>query len=196
MKLANSIQEHRDLQHWFDQQLSELPYPDSARNRLACACFDMVLEHYKAITELVYLRLPGSAFSLSRSLFESCVRGIWLHRCATENEISRYERDKFGKRMHELITDIEHTEGFESKTFSKTQGQTWGTLNSLTHSGYEQLGRRFNGNIQEPSYAESDQMIILNHAKALALITVYMISLVSENTELQKAVDAKVEQGI
>lgn len=196
MTLANSIQEHRDIQRWFDQQLSELPYPNSARNRLACACFDMVLEHYKAITELLNLRLPGSAFSLSRLLFESCVRGIWLHRCATENDIGRYERDKFGKKMYELIADVEKTDGFESKTFSKTQGKTWGTLNSLTHGGYEQLGRRFNGNIQEPSYAESDQMIMLDHAKALALIAVYMVSLVSENTELQKAVVAKVEQDL
>ena len=196
MALANSIQEHRDIQRWFDQQLSELPYPNSARNRLACACFDMVLEHYKAITELLNLRLPGSAFSLSRLLFESCIRGIWLHRCATENDIGRYERDKFGKKMYELIADVEKTDGFESKTFSKTKGKTWGTLNSLTHGGYEQLGRRFNGNIQEPSYAESDQMIMLDHAKALALIAVYMVSLVSENTELQKAVAAKVEQDL
>ena len=155
MKLANSIQDHRDLQRWFDQKLSELPYPNTARNRLACACFDMVLEHYKAITELLDLRLPGSALSLSRLLFESCVRGIWLHRCATENDIGRYERDRFGKKMHQLIADIEQTEGFESKTFSKAQVQTWGTLNSLTHSGYEQLGRRFIGNIQQPSYEEA-----------------------------------------
>lgn len=196
MTLANSIQEHRDIQRWFDQQLSELPYQNSARNRLACACFDIVLEHYKAITELLNLRLPGSAFSLSRLLFESCVRGIWLHRCATENDIARYERDKFGKKMYELIADVEKTDGFESKTFSKVQVKTWGTLNSLTHGGYEQLGRRFNGNIQEPSYTESDQMIMLDHAKALALIAVYMVSLVSENTELQKAVVAKVEQDL
>ena len=161
---------------------------------MACACFDMVLEHYKAITELINLRLPGSAFSLSRLLFESCIRGVWLHRCATDQDVSRYERDKFDKKMFELIADIEKTEGFESKMFSKAKAQTWKSLNSLTHSGYEQLGRRFNGNIQEPSYTESDQINMLNHAKALAFIAVYMVSLVSENSVLQKAIDAKVEQ--
>jgi len=194
MKLADSIRENRKLQRWFDCQLSELPYPNSARNRLACACFDMVLEHYKAITELVNLSLPGSAFSLSRLLFESCVRGVWLHRCATDNDVSRYEGDKFNKKMHKLIADFEQTDGFETKTFSRAQALTWGTLNSLAHSGYAQLGRRFNGDIQEPSYSESDQVIMLNHAKALAFIGVYMVSLVSENSELQNSMDAKVEQ--
>lgn len=196
MKLADSIQEHRKLQLWFDQQLSEVPYPNSPRNRLACACFDMVLEHYKAITELINLRLPGSAFALSRLLFESCVRGIWLHRCATEKDVDRYQRDKLDKKMFELIADVERTEGFEEQTFSKAKAKTWKPLNSLTHSGYEQLGRRFNGNIQEPSYSDSDQMIMLNHAKALAFISVHMVSLVSDNAELQTAIDAKVERGL
>lgn len=196
MELADSIQEHRKLQRWFDQQLGELPYPGSSRNRLACACFDMVLEHYKAITELMNLRLPGSAFALSRLLFESCIRGIWLHRCATDNDLSRYERDKLDKKMFELIADVEKTEGFEEKTFSKAKAQTWKSLNSLTHSGYEQLGRRFKGNIQAPSYSDSDQMLMLNHAKALAFISVHMVSLVSDNSELQKVIDAKVEQDL
>lgn len=194
MKLADSVREHRELQRWFDEQLSQVPYPNSPRNRLACACFDMVLEHYKAITELINLRLPGSAFSLSRLLFESCVRGVWLHRCATEQDVSRYERDKLNKKMFELIADVDKTEGFEGNVFSKAKDQIWKSLNSLTHSGYEQLRRRFNGNIQEPSYSEPDQIIMLNHAKALAFISVYMVSLVSGNPELQKAIDAKVEQ--
>jgi hypothetical protein len=196
MKLVDSVQEHRQLQRWFDQQLSELPYPNSSRNRLACACFDMALEHYKAITELINLRLSGSEFSLSRLLFESCVRGVWLHRCATEQDVSQYERDRLNKKMFELIADVEKTDGFEGKSFSKAKAQTWKPLNSLTHSGYEQLGRRFNGNIQEPSYSESDQIIMLNHAKALAFISVYMVSLVSGNSELQKAIDARVEQDL
>jgi len=196
MELADSIQEHRKLQLWLDHQLSDVSYPNSARNRYASACFDMVLEHYKAITELINLRLPGSAFALSRLLFESCVHGIWLHRCATERDLDRYQRDKFDKKMLVLIADVEKTEGFEEHTFSKAKAKTWKLLNSLTHSGYEQLGRRFNGDIQEPSYSDSDQMIMLNHAKALAFISVNMVSLVSDNAELQKAIDAKVEKGI
>ncbi|MFC3853990.1 DUF6988 family protein [Salinispirillum marinum] len=121
MRIANNVQEHRKLQRWFDQQLSELPYPNSSRNRLACACFDMVLEHYKAITELINLKLPGSAFSLSRLLFESCIRGVWLHRCATDGDLIRYERDKLDKKMFALIADVEETEGFEDKIFSKAK---------------------------------------------------------------------------
>lgn len=196
MKLADSVREHRELQRWFDQHLSQLPYPNSPRNCLACACFDMVLEHYKAIAELINLRLPGSAFALSRLLFESCVRGVWLYRCATEHDVNRYERDKLNKKMYELIADVDETEGFEGNVFSKAKDQTWTSLNSLTHSGYEQLRRRFNGNIQEPNYSEPSQIIMLNHAKALAFISLYMVSLISGNSELQKAIDAKVEQGL
>ncbi len=93
--------------------------------------------------------------------------------------------------MHELIADVEKTEGFESQVLSKAKSRTWKPLNSLTHSGYQQLARRFNGNVQEPNYSDSDQFLLLNHAKALALLAVHMVALVSENAELEKAVSAK-----
>ena len=59
----------------------------SDRNQISGACFEIAIEHHRAIIILINEKTIGSAFALSRCVFESCVRGVWLWKCASDDEI-------------------------------------------------------------------------------------------------------------
>ncbi len=154
----------------------------------------MALEHYKAIVQLINLRLTGSAFALARCVFESYIRGAWLYLCASEKELEKYQKDTLRmKKMDLLIEDVERNEDFQSGVLSRAKSATWKDLNGFTHSGYQQLSRRFTGNVQSPQYDDQDIVLVIKHATALAFLSVHMVAQVAGNSELDGRLDQKAK---
>lgn len=98
----------------------------------------------------------GSAFALSRSIFESMFRGVWFVLCATDAHLEYFERndelplDTSGKRMNmtSMATAIDAATGADpsdpaDQFFKDLKDRGWKALCSYTHSGLLQLGRRF-----------------------------------------------------
>ncbi|WP_242674590.1 DUF6988 family protein, partial [Marinobacter halodurans] len=147
---------------------------------------------YKAIVQLVNLRLTGSAFALARCVFESYIRGAWLYLCASENELEKYQKDTLRmKGMGLLIEDLERNDDFQSGILSRAKSATWKDLNGFTHSGYQQLSRRFTDNIQSPQYDDREIVLMIKHATALAFLSVHMVAQVAGNSELDGRLDQK-----
>ena len=77
MKIYDKIRKSEALIQWMDQKIDGLEISSEDRTMISAACFDVALEHQKAIVLLIANKLVGSAF-LVRILFEAYIRGLWI----------------------------------------------------------------------------------------------------------------------
>jgi hypothetical protein len=118
------------------------------------------IEHHAAILLLLRSRLIGSGFALVRSVVEILVRGVWMTTCATDAQVKKFrEQDKLDLSFGEMSDAIDKACGIDF--FHDFKTKSWATLNSYTHTGILQLGRRFTGDNLEPSYKEGEQIEVL-----------------------------------
>jgi hypothetical protein len=118
------------------------------------------IEHHAAILLLLRSGLIGSGFALVRSVVEILVRGVWMTACATDAQVKKFrEQDKLDLSFGEMSDAIDKACGIGF--FHDFKTRSWDTLNSYTHTGILQLGRRFSGDRLEPSYTDGEQIEVL-----------------------------------
>jgi hypothetical protein len=135
--------------------LTGTKFPSNPRNDLVYAYIAIVLEHQGAIIELIKLKRDGSALTLLRPQVEAAFRGLWVNQIASEIEINcigQHGEEPF-PRFRDMAKKLDDAYG--SDGWLLIFADDWATLNGFTHSGLEQLGRRFqsNGNIA-PNYPD------------------------------------------
>jgi hypothetical protein len=139
-------------------QLQITAFPSNPRFDLVLAYVAIALEHQHAIINLVGLRLIGSALALFRPQVETTFRGLWVNLIASDeqvNAISHNGEEPF-PRFRQMATELDTQ--YRADGWLARFADRWASLNGYTHSGLEQLGRRFrdDGNIA-PNYP--DEMI-------------------------------------
>jgi hypothetical protein len=169
---------------WIDEHSKEIDIPGEVRPMLAAGCFDMVLEHQAAIATLTKMELHGSAHALLRVMAESLFRGMYLARCAREDELSSYQRDEFRKSMEQIVRAIETALGDSNKVLSAIVESQWEAFCSFTHTGYKQITRRYTGALLKPDYPESEVIHALRFAGLIGLIAVMELATLSNNLSL------------
>jgi transcriptional regulator with XRE-family HTH domain len=188
MEIAQLLSKSEELTDWIYITLQNLEVKGDIRSRFAIACLDVALEYREAIVLLVSRQMYGAAFALVRSLFESYVRGVWLHRCALDTEIEAFRKDKLGKAFNSLIQDIENLKGekggFDSGILSRLKKQGWKAMNGYTHSGFQHIIRRMKQDTIELNYAEDEILEALECANTLGLFCVLEIAFLSTDTQL------------
>lgn len=137
-------------------ELQHTQFPSNPRLNLVYAYLAIALEHQHAILNLTALRLHGSAFALFRPQVETGFRGLWANLCATEEQIAGIAKrgEEPFPHFRAMADELEHA--YDSGGWLASFASHWSTLNGYTHSGLEQLGRRFgeDGNLQ-PTYSEA-----------------------------------------
>jgi hypothetical protein len=138
-------------------------YVRQNKNLLLMAYMDIALEHHEAIQLLVKAQLYGSAFALTRSLFDTIFRALWINACATENQIEEIiNRDdaKF-PRMGDMIAAID--ERYSTDVFfTSLKKRSWAAMCSYAHSGLLQITRRFTDDEVKPNYGDGEILEVLN----------------------------------
>jgi hypothetical protein len=136
--------------------LSTHTYPNDARTLMVAGLLSTMIEHHRAMLQLISKGLVGSSFSLARSIVESMYRGLWLNACATPQQIQSFDTDdKFPVNMTDMSKAIDAAytaHGF----FEDLKNRGWAALCSYAHSGMLQLGRRFTGDKVKPNYDEQE----------------------------------------
>jgi len=183
MKISDKIQKSEALIQWMNQKIDGLEISSEDRTRISAACFDVALEHQKAIVLLIANKLVGSAFSLVRILFEAYIRGLWIGKCATDKEIEDFKKNKLEKTFGTLIQEIEQEDGFQEGVLSKGKAANWKAMNSYTHSGFFQSVRRFKEKTIEANYDEEEVIDILGFSDAIGMLTALQIALMAGNVE-------------
>jgi hypothetical protein len=130
------------------------PYTDTLRNIVAIGLIDQMIEHHEAMVMLIRAGKIGSAFALSRSIFESTFRGVWFALCATDAQLEYFAQsdqlplDASGNRMNmtSMATAIDAATGADpsdpaDQFFKDLKDRGWKALCSYTHSRYAHVKR-------------------------------------------------------
>jgi hypothetical protein len=138
---------------------------------MAGALFDQVHEHHKAVHLLLKNSFNGSALSLVRPMFETFVRGFWLRRCAPDQAIEKFKKDKLELKFELLIDEIEKQPDYRRAVLSKIKKQAWKTMCSYAHGGFHQAVNRLTSGFIQPRYAEGAKVEVVNFSSAVALLS-------------------------
>jgi hypothetical protein len=152
--------------------LSRYEYADDLRTVLVAGSIDQMIEHHEATLQLIRSGKIGSAFALARSIFEGLYRGAWILMCATDAELGRFKKeDKLPRKMPELAKALDAKAELGS-FFVDLLDRGWRALNSYTHTGLLQLGRRFTGHKLEPAYSDGEIVEITTATTTCVLLLV------------------------
>lgn len=173
-----------DLIHWIDDHTAGLSLPADERSQLAIGCFDVVLEHQAAIALLHSSHLYGSMLALLRVLSEALVRGLWLHACASETELSKFKVGRLDKTFDALVKEYEKKIGTPSGVLSNFKLTAWPQLNDFTHTGFIQVSRRHKPGRVEANYPDQDLKSALGVAGALGLVAAGQLIALAERSDL------------
>ena len=189
-----SIEHSEKLIQWIDSKIDGLTFVSDDRSRIVAGCFDIALEHQKAIIILLARQMYGSAFSLLRLLFEAYVRGLWLQHCANENEIEKLKNGRIDKTFGNLIKDIEKNEGYQGGVLSKAKKAGWNKTNCFTHSGFSQVVRRNTESSIEPNYDSEEIKEAMDFTNAIGLLTSLELSFLTKNEALSLEILEKTKE--
>ncbi|PHQ25703.1 hypothetical protein CLH62_08845 [Marinobacter guineae] len=173
-----------ELHEWIAERLDGLEMPGGTRASLSISCHDLVIEHHLGIAVLARGKIYGSAFALVRSVFEAFVRGVWLRHCATDSEILKYQSDKLNLNFGHLVTAVEAVPGFGDGVLSGLKANSWSAMNSYTHGGALQSGRRFSGNSVEPNYEAEEIEEVIRLSGTFALMAFQQIAIEAGRIDL------------
>lgn len=127
------------------------------------------IEHHAAILLLIHANLIGSAFALLRSSVEILVRGVWFTTCANSAQVKRFrDEDKIDPTFGEMSDAIDKACGIEF--FHDFKERAWTALNSYTHTGILQIGRRFTEERLEPCYEDAEIIEVIRTATISILL--------------------------
>lgn len=185
-ELSQAITKSKELSNWISQNIDGLPMVSERRSRLAAACLHLAFDHHDAIILLTERAIYGSAFALLRLIFEAYVRGSWLQLCASETDLDKFENDKLERDFASLISDLEKPDAFRVGVLSRAKQDSWGLLNSFTHSGYHHVRRRYTESAIEANYPEHDIVAALYFADAVALMSTSTLSIVAGDNEVAR----------
>jgi len=192
--MQDLIAKSESLIQWLDRTLNGIKIKADVRSKLAAGCLDTALEHQKAIVLLVAKQLYGSAYALIRVLYESYIRGIWLHRCASDEEVNSFRHGKIKKQIGELIQEIEKIDGFEGGVLSSIKNASWGSMNSYTHSGNLQAVRRLTEHTIESNYEPKEIEEVINFVNAMSFQVAIAITILGGTQEVAAVLLSKAEE--
>lgn len=179
---------------WLDEcssHIDEAVLDNYTRNRVSAALLHLALEHHGAIQVLVSYTpsaLNGSAAALLRPQFEAYIRGVWFHRCASENDIEKYIGGAEPQRINDLISAIETLPGYEEGLLKATKKEVWGIMCGLTHGGSSQVASRSSATEIAGKYTDNQVRGILNWACSMTLLVSVAFANLLGNNEMENEI--------
>jgi len=163
-----------EIASWIEQKSYKLDLLSSPRTKISSTCFLIALEHHQAILLLISQDAPfhTSAFTLIRSVFETYIRGLWLLKCASDEELNNFIQGSPPPAFQKLINSIETACGFDIKHFTDIRSQSWSIMCDYTHTGDQQIRKWNNLDTIEPNHSDKEVKELLIFTSALALLSV------------------------
>ena len=151
MPLAGRLSQAKDLGIWLHKRTTERNFPAELRGQTALAILQLTEDIADAIIVLLDAQMPGPALSLARPLFEGYVRGYWLLKFASDEQIPEFIAGKcpnFGGLLAAIPKDAESGGAWIHANSAKNLTN----FHDLTHGGSEHVKRRIGGDSVEPRY--------------------------------------------
>jgi hypothetical protein len=151
-------------------------YTDEEYSTVVVGFIAQGIEHHEALILLTRSGLTGSAFALVRSIVEGLARGVWFTVCANQTQVLKFRNeDQIDQTFGEMSDAIDAQCGIDF--FHDFKDRSWKTLNSYTHTGILQIGRRFTGHDLVPSYRDSEitEMMRVSTTCILLIVRPYLV---------------------
>lgn len=139
------------------------------KSYLAMAYLNLALDHREALLLLVQASAFASATALQRSLLEAAITGVWIHSCATDDEVDRILRierppPNFDKMAQKLRASHQLGEWFEIFR------NHYKIFNDYTHGHNRQISRWLSSGSAGPRYDVSQMIETLHHSDLVGLV--------------------------
>ena len=154
--------------------LLDAKQPTTKRGLLTTALSQIAIQHTSSQRILIEIDHHVSALALVRLTFESLVRSIWTHHCASDEwikqmtspmEPGRLEEPIMGPPMESMLQSIDKVEPpYIGQMLRELKERTWQPMNSYVHGGSRAIA-------QVLSNSSPQQLIsVLRNANGLALM--------------------------
>jgi hypothetical protein len=143
-ELAAAIANARRFHEFAWKAGPEKGAPNAVRMQTFGGFLTTLFEHHDSTVLLLETGSNnGSGFALIRVLVETFHRGLWLYCCASDAQVNEIRAG--GKPYPKFIDMTQQVDRALGSTGTlELGGPAWGSLCGFTHTGIEQLSRRFN----------------------------------------------------
>ena len=156
MSLPQAISQTKDLSIWLREKTNDRGIPVNRRSQTGLCLLQLSLDVADAIVILLEKNLRGPAWALARPLFESYVLGIWILKCASDENIDQFldngRRPKFSK----LLKAIDNQAKPHADWIRETERANMRHFHDFTHGGIQHVRRRITEDSVEPNYPEQE----------------------------------------
>ncbi|HEY3770866.1 MAG TPA: hypothetical protein VGN44_19490 [Candidatus Angelobacter sp.] len=147
-------------------------FQDDSRTVTVIGFISVLIEHQESVLLLVMHDKAGSASALVRPVVEGAFRALWFNLPASDEEVKKFnEKDKIDLEFGEIATALDNAYGIGS-FFQNFKTATWKHLNSYTHGGMHQIGRRFVKHEVINNYSERELYEITTTVTTIVLMAV------------------------
>lgn len=166
----------------------------SNRLRVAIALLHLSIEHHQGVHVLVSQGLVGSALALLRPQFETYVRGVWFHHCASDKQIADFLKGVEPPGVGKLIGAVEKVEGFNCGTLGELKKSIYDNLCDFTHGGATQVKGRNSMDEVVSNYLPGHLIGVLEASLVLSLHAAIAIATAAEDVALSNQLLQKYEE--
>lgn len=157
MNLDQILRIAQELSMWIHERINEKEVLEQDGLKLLQQSQDLC----DAVRILIESNLRGPAHTLARPMFDAFVRGVWLFKCASDDDIEKFlTNDVPGNDR--LLREIEKINEPLGAWIKKTSELNRNDFNDLTHGGIQHVKRRSGNNSIEPNYPD-EELIRLMH---------------------------------
>jgi hypothetical protein len=151
--------------------LAKHGYPDDYRTATVIGFISVLVEHQESHLMLVQEK-PGSAFALLRPIVEGAYRAMWINLPATDAEVERFDKkDEIKLTFEEIAVALDNAYGM-GDYFQDLKTRAWKILNSFTHGGMQQIGRRFIKHEVANNYSDEEKYEMTTTATTTVLLAI------------------------
>lgn len=175
---------------WIRLQLSELAIDECLRNRVSASCFAISHEHHRALLSLLLMKPPAtaSAFALVRPQFEAYARGMWLWRCATDQEVEGFRTAGTLPKTSRMMNDLAATEAFEGIDLRDTYRNHWSFMCAYVHTGVQQVSRWSEGPMISSSYSDQEVLQVIHFSEKISVFTGLAVAVLAGAGEVARRI--------
>jgi hypothetical protein len=152
--------------------LAKHGFPDDYRTITVIGFISVLVEHQESVLLLAMHDKAGSATALVRPIVEGAFRGLWINLPATDEELKKFnENDKIDLGFGEIALVLDTAYGM-GDFFLDFKTRVWKHLNSYTHGGMHQIGRRFVKHEVANNYSEGEIYEITTTVTTMVILLV------------------------
>ena len=158
--LNQAISQAKNLAGWLHKKTNGRNFPSKGTSAWGVCLLQHSLDVADATIVLLEHDLPGPAWTLARPLLESFVRGIWILRCASDEQVENFRNGKCPSFPELLKAMDDHDEAKLHADWILVNMENKTIFHDFTHGGIEHVLRRITENdektVVEPNYQEHE----------------------------------------